>query len=118
MKYLRIAMLSIMTIAQSMLSAGEGSTAPAEIQSLQAQGLADLHDIVDKAMAIFQVPGASISVVVDGKLVFAKGYGFRDLENKLPVTPETLFAIGSCTKALTRLSRIYWKIKFKSHRRL
>ena len=35
------------------------------------------------------------------KVVYAKGFGYRDYENKIPVTPNTLFAIGSCTKAFT-----------------
>jgi CubicO group peptidase (beta-lactamase class C family) len=46
----------------------------------------------------------AIAVVQDGRVVYAKGYGFRDLENKLPVTTETLFPIGSITKSFTALA--------------
>ena len=42
-----------------------------------------------------------IAVVQDGKVVLVKGYGYRDLEKKLPVTPKTLFAVGSITKSFT-----------------
>ena len=45
--------------------------------------------------------GFAVAVVSKDKLLYAKGFGYRDYENKLPVTPNTLFAIGSCTKAFT-----------------
>lgn len=43
-------------------------------------------------------PGASIAVVKDGKIVFSKGYGYMDLENKIPVTKDTVFEYGSISK--------------------
>lgn len=49
----------------------------------------------------WRVPGVAVAVVYKGKVVHAKGYGLRDVKQKLPVTPETLFAIGSCSKAFT-----------------
>jgi CubicO group peptidase (beta-lactamase class C family) len=63
--------------------------------------LEQLEPQIEKAMEGFQIPGVAIGVVVDGHVVYAKGFGYRDVENKLPVTKETLFAIGSCTKAFT-----------------
>ncbi|MBS1575864.1 MAG: serine hydrolase [Bacteroidetes bacterium] len=45
--------------------------------------------------------GFAVAVVEKNKIVYSSGTGFRDLEKKLPVTPNTLFAIGSCTKAFT-----------------
>ena len=47
------------------------------------------------------VPGLSIAVVEGGKVVFAEGYGVRELGKPDPVTPETLMMIGSVTKSLT-----------------
>ncbi len=47
------------------------------------------------------VPGMSVAVVKDDKIVFIKGFGARDAEKNLPVTTETLFPIGSSTKAFT-----------------
>lgn len=47
--------------------------------------------------------GVAVGVVEDGKLVFQKSYGLRDREKKLPVTADTLFAIGSCTKSFVAL---------------
>lgn len=63
------------------------------------EGIVD--EIVNEALEAFNVPGAAIGLVVDGKTVFVRGYGMRDVEQKLPVTEKTLFPIGSCTKAFT-----------------
>ncbi len=52
-------------------------------------------------MAAWKIPGVAVAVVHKGEVVLSKGYGLRDLEKGLPVTPETLFAIGSCSKAFT-----------------
>jgi CubicO group peptidase (beta-lactamase class C family) len=43
-------------------------------------------------------PGLSLTIARDGKILFAKGYGQRDLESGAPVEPDTPFAIGSVTK--------------------
>jgi CubicO group peptidase (beta-lactamase class C family) len=53
------------------------------------------------AMQEFKVPGAAVAVVKDGKVLLAKGYGFRDVERKRPVTGTTLFPIASITKSFT-----------------
>ena len=50
---------------------------------------------VEKILKDWNVPGCGIGIVVKDKLVFARGYGYRDLEKKLPVTPNTLFQIAS-----------------------
>jgi CubicO group peptidase (beta-lactamase class C family) len=52
-------------------------------------------------MEAFSVPGLAVGIVKDGKLVFAKGYGVRELGKPAKVDPDTLFAIGSNTKAFT-----------------
>ncbi len=50
------------------------------------------------------IPGMSLAIVKDGKVVFMKGLGYKDFERKIPVTPDTQFGIGSATKAFTALS--------------
>jgi D-alanyl-D-alanine carboxypeptidase len=47
------------------------------------------------------VPGLSVAIIRNGKLVFANGYGRRSLEDNQPVEADTLFAIGSITKQFT-----------------
>lgn len=55
-------------------------------------------------MAKEHIPGLAFAVVRDGRVVEMRTIGFRDLEKKLPVTPDTLFPIGSCTKAFTSMA--------------
>ncbi|HYL15419.1 MAG TPA: serine hydrolase [Terriglobales bacterium] len=62
---------------------------------------ADLDAYVARAMKTFDVPGLSVAIVKDGKVVFAKGYGVRKLGESKPVDEHTLFGIGSNTKAFT-----------------
>src|SRR4051794_15306460 len=61
----------------------------------------DLDDFVTAVMKEFKVPGVSLAVVKDGKVVAVRGYGERITEKKLPVTGRTLFAIGSISKSFT-----------------
>ncbi len=56
--------------------------------------------VVDQ-LAAWEVPGCAIAAVRDGDVVLAAGWGRRDLRTELPVTSDTLFAIGSTTKAFT-----------------
>ncbi len=60
-----------------------------------------LDEFVTQAMKDWKVPGLAIAVVQGDKVILLKGYGYRDLEKQLPVTPNTLFAIGSITKSFT-----------------
>ena len=50
------------------------------------------------------VPGAALVIVKDDKIIAIRGMGLRDAERKLPVTPQTMFAIGSSTKAFTAMT--------------
>jgi len=57
--------------------------------------------VVTKTIADWDTPGVAIAIVRDGKVVWANGFGKRDVARDLPVTTKTLFAIGSTTKAFT-----------------
>jgi CubicO group peptidase (beta-lactamase class C family) len=57
--------------------------------------------LVARAMKTFEVPGMSIAVVKDGRVVLAKGYGVRKLGDPAPVDARTLFGIASNTKVFT-----------------
>jgi CubicO group peptidase (beta-lactamase class C family) len=63
--------------------------------------LNDYEQYVENAMKDWKVQGCVITIVKNGKIAYTKGFGFRNVKNQLPVTPNTLFAIGSCSKAFT-----------------
>lgn len=63
-----------------------------------------LDAFVEQQMKEWSVPGVAIAIVKHGEVLYEKGYGFRHLAQKKPVTPHTLFAIASCTKAFTATS--------------
>jgi len=63
--------------------------------------LADLDGYVHGAMVQWRVPGLAVAVVKDGRVVFARGYGVRELGRPAGVDADTLFDIGSNTKAFT-----------------
>ncbi len=50
------------------------------------------------------IPGLSLAIVKNGKVILSKGYGYKDFEKKVPMTADTQLAIGSATKAFTGLS--------------
>jgi D-alanyl-D-alanine carboxypeptidase len=54
--------------------------------------------LVAAQMAERHIPGVSLAVVRGGKVIKATGYGIADLEHQIPVTPETVFKIGSVSK--------------------
>jgi CubicO group peptidase (beta-lactamase class C family) len=49
----------------------------------------------------WNIPGMAVGAIKGGKVVLLKGYGYRNLEDKQPVTPQTLMAIGSNSKSFT-----------------
>ncbi len=63
-----------------------------------------LEGFIVKAMAEAHVPGLSIALVKDGEVVYARGFGARNLERNIPATPNTLYGVGSCTKSFTALA--------------
>ncbi len=66
---------------------------PDQIQSLR--------DFINESLALWKVPGAAVGVVRGEETLLCEGFSLRDREGTLPVTPNTLFAIGSSTKAFT-----------------
>jgi CubicO group peptidase (beta-lactamase class C family) len=51
----------------------------------------------------YDVPGGSLAVMRDGRLILARGYGFADVENKVPVQPDSLFRLASVSKTVTAI---------------
>jgi CubicO group peptidase (beta-lactamase class C family) len=65
---------------------------------------AEFDEFAASAMKDWNVPGLALAVVKDGAVIHSNTYGYRDLKQRLPVTPKTLFGIGSITKSVTVLA--------------
>jgi CubicO group peptidase (beta-lactamase class C family) len=93
----RVVLLTLVSLAlaPAHLLADERSLAAAK------ESLVGFDSWINEAIHAWEVPGLAIAVVKNGEVILAEGYGLRDVDKKLPVTPKTLFAIGSCTKAFT-----------------
>src|SRR5689334_10207594 len=65
----------------------------------QTTDQAALDAVLNDAMKYWQTPGAAVVIVRGDEVVYLKGFGVKDVNTKQPVTPDTLFAIGSTTKA-------------------
>lgn len=79
----------------------EESFAGKKAHALDAARLQELVTFVEDARKQCKVPGVAIGIVQNGKIVFAQGFGVRELGKNEAVTPHTLFMIGSTTKSLT-----------------
>jgi CubicO group peptidase (beta-lactamase class C family) len=74
----------------------------------QARRLASAFPEIEQLLAAWvdriHAPGATMGIVVDGKLVWLKTIGVADVETKTPVTPDTVFRIASMTKSFTAMA--------------
>src|SRR6266536_6024062 len=68
------------------------------------QRLAGFDAFMEKTLKDWNAPGIGVGIIVSDKLVFAKGYGYRDYEKKLPITANTMFPIASNTKLFTAVA--------------
>ena len=72
----------------------------------EAPPLGSFDDAMDAFMRKRGVPGGALAVVRDGRLVYAKGYGWADAEGKVPVSPTSLFRIASISKPVTAVAAL------------
>lgn len=87
-----IPLLGALLLAQT---AGAAPLGRSEIEA----ALPAIEAYIDKSMRDWQTPGLAIGIVAGDELVYAKGFGIRELGGEAPVTPETVFQIGSTSKA-------------------
>lgn len=69
-----------------------------------AARLAAIEKAVEEKQKAYGIPGISLTIVEGDKVILSKGFGTRNRELNLPVTPDTLFGIGSSTKAFTAMA--------------
>lgn len=71
------------------------------IHSQTDKRLKNIDKDLDKILEVTKAPGFAVAIVEGDKIIYAKGFGHRDVAQQLPVDANTLFAIGSSTKAFT-----------------
>lgn len=74
------------------------------IYDIPAETQRELESFVADWLTENDIPGASVAVVQDDEIVYADGFGARNLAANEPATRETLYGIGSCTKSFTTLA--------------
>ena len=87
-------------IAMSALIAACGVVYADEPKTPPAKSLEELDQRLGKIFVDAQVPGASVAVVENGKVVMTKAYGLADVAARTPATPDTVFRAGSISKSM------------------
>lgn len=75
-----------------------------EVVEMNMDRMAQLENFIFQRMTDSKIPGLSIVILKDGRVLYAKGFGFRDIHKGLNATPKTIYCIGSVTKSLTALA--------------
>lgn len=89
------ALASPMSAVQTGAQPQESATLPSELEEFT-------DEMIARQLDEYHIAGAAISIVQDGKIVLAQGYGYADIEKQIPVSPdETIFRIGSTSKLFT-----------------
>jgi CubicO group peptidase (beta-lactamase class C family) len=103
-----IAPIQIACLAVLLSCRGEPTTPvtpPAEpeipISGAQVPGMASYDLAITAFMRKLSIPGGAVAVMRDGKLIYARGFGYAHVENKTPVQPDALFRIASVSKTIT-----------------
>lgn len=65
--------------------------------------LADFEAYVEQMRELLNVPGVAVAIVQGGEIVYAEGFGVKEIGGDDPVTADTVFSIGSTTKSMTSM---------------
>ena len=68
------------------------------------KSLTRIRSFIQTSINVWNVPGLAVGIVNDGKVIFAEGFGKRDVDKNLPVTAKTRFILGSTAKAFTTMA--------------
>src|SRR5262245_36499580 len=90
-----------LTAAHAEEPAGASATQPTKHELTPSDIEAFLDGLVPLQIESNDIAGAAIAVVKDGQVLFVKGYGVADMKTRAPVTPDTMFRVGSVTKLFT-----------------
>lgn len=91
----------LLLVAHGAASSDDRRAATVPVTGTPVPELASFDRTLLGLMAKWQIPGGSVAVVKDGRLVLAHGYGWADRDSRQPVRPGSLFRIASLSKSLT-----------------
>lgn len=103
---IRVLLSLLLTISNLFRVDATSAQTTAASNSDLASKLAEIEKAIEEKRKELNVPGVSVVIVKDDKVIYANGFGLRSVERNLPVTPDTLFAIGSCSKAFTAMAAV------------
>jgi len=66
-----------------------------------AEAIAKTRAYVSRLQEGYDIPGMTIAVAIDDSIVWSEGFGFANIEKRIPATPRTMFRVGSVAKVLT-----------------
>lgn len=111
---IRTTAISIACLAVLLSCSGEPTTPPVvpppdpppaqpeiPISGAAVPGMESYDQSIRDLMRKYAIPGGAVAVLRDGKLIYARGFGYADVENKTPVQPDALFRIASVSKPIT-----------------
>jgi CubicO group peptidase (beta-lactamase class C family) len=93
MKKIALFIVLVLTISVGVQAQKKSTSTDKRLVGLDAE--------LEKLLTQWNAAGFAVAVVEKNKIIYSRGFGYRDYEQKLKVTPNTLFAIGSSSKAFT-----------------
>ncbi len=98
-----LVVVSVVGCAQDPAPLSPPAPPPAEIPITGAAvpGMGSYDQGITDLMRRYAIPGGAVAVLRDGKLIYARGFGYADVENRTPVQPDALFRIASVSKPIT-----------------
>ena len=98
---LQLALLLLLTISHPLQA---GDRPPLPETGVVTPALASFDDLMRSFMAEHKLPGGALAVAKDGRVVYARGFGFADRERRAAVQPTSLFRIASVSKPITAVA--------------
>lgn len=99
-----VLLISIFSFSISVIGEADSSSVQkSDTNSLSQEKISQIESWIRKNMKDGKIPGASIVIVEGDKTVYSKGFGYSDIKTKKSVTKDTLFELGSTSKAFTAL---------------
>ena len=101
MKFKLLNFRACAVLALSVLVTWVPSYVVADVMKMDQGKYAALKSYTEKRLRETKIPGLGVGIIKDGKVIFAGGFGTRDLNTGEPINSQTAYLIGSATKAFT-----------------